>query len=266
MSHRNIVDLLVLKIYAWTNNTVDPHAETYRRMAAESIANEVIAPMVRRVARDVAYSFPATDAARDEFAQRAIDSALAEPDEGGGCDLCGGEGTIETDGPAPDETHGYYCPRCEPHKAAAQFLMTRACRIQRLHEPVSAVHELRDAERVMREWAEKYARAPAAKGVALIAAERRRQVEKEGWTHEHDDEHVEGEMAGAAASYAAAAQRDIAEGPLLAGHQRPPLQTWRWAAKWWKPKDPISNLVRAGALIAAEIDRLTRAALGRKGA
>ena len=33
---------------------------------------------------------------------------------------------------------------------------------------------------------------------------------------------------------------------------------WPWSDKWWKPKDKIRDLVRAGALIAAEIDRLQR--------
>lgn len=96
-------------------------------------------------------------------------------------------------------------------------------------------------------------------GVELIAAERKRQVEVEGWTPEHDDEHVEGEMAGAAAAYAIAAQRDIAEGPLREGHLRPCGQTWRWSNEWWKPTTALRNLVKAGALIAAEIDRLYRA-------
>jgi hypothetical protein len=34
-----------------------------------------------------------------------------------------------------------------------------------------------------------------------------------------------------------------------------------WNVDWWKPSDdPIRNLVKAGALIAAEIDRLQRKA------
>ena len=33
---------------------------------------------------------------------------------------------------------------------------------------------------------------------------------------------------------------------------------WPWAAEWWKPKDCRRNLVRAGALILAEIERLDR--------
>lgn len=82
-------------------------------------------------------------------------------------------------------------------------------------------------------------------GIESIAAERRRQIEAEGWTPEHDDEHCVGELAAAAASYALA--RNECDSALV---------SWPWAMKWWKPKDRRSNLVRAGALIAAEIDRL----------
>ncbi len=45
---------------------------------------------------------------------------------------------------------------------------------------------------------------PVGDGVAAIAAERRRQVEAEGWTPEHDDQHTRGELARAAACYALA--------------------------------------------------------------
>ena len=46
------------------------------------------------------------------------------------------------------------------------------------------------------------------------------------------------------------------------------LRLWPWSDKWWKPSDdPVRNLVKAGALLAAEIDRLQRGAPpeGRKG-
>lgn len=39
-------------------------------------------------------------------------------------------------------------------------------------------------------------------GAELIAAERRRQIEQEGWTPEHDDQHSGGELATAGAVYA----------------------------------------------------------------
>jgi hypothetical protein len=77
----------------------------------------------------------------------------------------------------------------------------------------------------------------------------------EGWTPEHDDEHDDGSMAAAAAAYA------------LAGHPAVGLASaeklWEaagWDTSWFRPKDIRRNLVRAGALILAEIDRLDRAA------
>lgn len=36
-------------------------------------------------------------------------------------------------------------------------------------------------------------------GIDLIAAERQRQIEEEGWTPDHDDQHTNGELALAAA-------------------------------------------------------------------
>ncbi len=89
-------------------------------------------------------------------------------------------------------------------------------------------------------------------GIVEIAAERRRQIEVEGWTPEHDDQYVNGEMAQAAACYAA---YDDSAGEL---HQDHVKRMWPWADEWWKPRDRLRDLVRAGALIAAEIDRLKR--------
>lgn len=93
-------------------------------------------------------------------------------------------------------------------------------------------------------------------GAELIAEERTRQVSKEGWTPEHDDEHPAGRVLAAGIAYATAAQQQLT-------HRRPDLDLvremyWPWAKKWWKPKDRVRNLVKAGALIAAEIDRELR--------
>lgn len=93
--------------------------------------------------------------------------------------------------------------------------------------------------------------------LADIAAERLRQVEGEGWTLEHDDGHTTGEMACGAAAYAAysSSQND---GSLSAGALA--LKLWPWNWSWWKPsEDRRRNLVKAGALIVAEIERLDRA-------
>ncbi|AZO67644.1 hypothetical protein [Mesorhizobium sp. M6A.T.Cr.TU.016.01.1.1] len=88
-----------------------------------------------------------------------------------------------------------------------------------------------------------------------VIAERRRQIEVEGWTTEHDDKcHNDGDMADAGACYA------------LAAHVPSGLQTgsrliqnhWPWVFSWWKPGTPRRMLVKAAALIIAEIERLDR--------
>jgi len=85
-------------------------------------------------------------------------------------------------------------------------------------------------------------------GVERIAAERQRQIEKEGWTPEHDAEHIEGELRDAAIAYAQVCDPRAGECAQ---------DVFPWDDSWWKPSDdPIPNLVKAGALIAAEIDRL----------
>ena len=93
-------------------------------------------------------------------------------------------------------------------------------------------------------------------GIDHIAAERRRQIEEEGWTAENDDRYTDGSLALAGASYATTVDPDIKDDEY-------PPSFWPWAPRWWKPSDdPIRNLVKAGALIAAEIDRLDRLARG----
>jgi hypothetical protein len=103
-----------------------------------------------------------------------------------------------------------------------------------------------------------------------VLAERKRQQEVEGWTPEHDDQHGRGEMALAAACYAAhsATWQYIGYGldsrsGLYAAYQTAQEfvgRMWPWAREWWKPKSERSNLVRAAALLLAEIERLDRAA------
>lgn len=95
-------------------------------------------------------------------------------------------------------------------------------------------------------------------GTDLIAAERKRQIEVEGWTPEHDDEHSACEltMAAHAYTYAAVGQINGVCWPDIDGNVP---NSWPWEDGWWKPSVfPIRNLVKAGALIAAEIDRLLR--------
>lgn len=95
-------------------------------------------------------------------------------------------------------------------------------------------------------------------GYNLIAAERQRQVLQEGWTFDHDDEHDDGELIRAAACYLDTARMREVQALHVHAISHP---GWPWAQAFWKPSDdPIRNLVKAGALIAAEIDRLQRAA------
>lgn len=109
-------------------------------------------------------------------------------------------------------------------------------------------------------------------GVQRIADERKRQVEKEGWTPDHDDEHWNGELGLAAASYASPVL-------LFTREQRGDSVTFSdaWPSDWdgqWDKRHvvrgvlqdnedaPLAKRIRmlekAGALIAAEIDRLCR--------
>ena len=89
-------------------------------------------------------------------------------------------------------------------------------------------------------------------GLDLIAIERFRQVDQEGYSPEHDDHHVPDELVWAAICYATP--------PVRRRYYGPPLREWPWKMGDWKPApdDRIRELVKAGALIAAEIDRLIR--------
>jgi hypothetical protein len=115
-----------------------------------------------------------------------------------------------------------------------------------------------DARRIMGELKQKTMRQPG--GAELIAAERERQIRSEGFTAPHDDKYICGELANAAAVYAmnpGFRDRRVTGG---CGTETVASELWSWDGEWWKPKGGrIRQLVKAGALIAAEIDRLQRA-------
>jgi len=99
-------------------------------------------------------------------------------------------------------------------------------------------------------------------GLYLIAIERHRQIDRECWTPKHDDEHDAGELSAAGAAYALNASGMLMANTDKHWHRKAmelAITIWPWAAEWWKPKDPLRDLTRAGALIAAEIDKLQRA-------
>ncbi len=95
--------------------------------------------------------------------------------------------------------------------------------------------------------------ASATNGIDLIMAERQRQISGEGFSSSHDDNWLDGEMVDAAMCY------------LYARNDRRKsvrdengFWLWPWATEWFKPGDYKRNLVKAGALIAADLDRVIR--------
>lgn len=104
-----------------------------------------------------------------------------------------------------------------------------------------------------------------------IAAERKRQIEAEGWSFEHDDKHGHGELALAGACYALHAASPSTNYKIIPPDRRWPWKEtydgsggrgehpiWHTRPAWWKPKDERRDLIRAAALIVAEIERFDR--------
>lgn len=89
--------------------------------------------------------------------------------------------------------------------------------------------------------------------VSDIREERARQVAVERFGPQGDDRHVAGELVRAAICYAYSGL-----GLPLSATFKNPEGVWPWARSWWKPKDRRRDLIRAAALIVAEIERLDR--------
>lgn len=85
-----------------------------------------------------------------------------------------------------------------------------------------------------------------------IVAERERQVTQEGWSPEHDAGMPAGDLATAGVCYVVEHLPQWVEDDQLTGDLP---NRWPWDAEWWKPKGRDRDLIRAGALIAAELDR-----------
>jgi len=91
-----------------------------------------------------------------------------------------------------------------------------------------------------------------------VLAERQRQISVEGWTPEHDDEHDCGELARGAAAYIL----ELFDVPVLKMNAVEGIKgpMWPWEPYQLKPSNARVGLVKAGALILAEIERIDRAA------
>lgn len=125
-------------------------------------------------------------------------------------------------------------------------------------------------------------------GCELIQVERQRQMEAEGWTPGHDDQHPDGALAMAAVCYAApdllyhrAFTRDWKGRRCYSVNGLHLVDPWPWESRWdkrmgygdrrenpgniipdpdtYSDSERLGLLVKAGALIAAEVDRLLRA-------
>ncbi|MDX9956482.1 MAG: hypothetical protein RBT75_20465, partial [Anaerolineae bacterium] len=95
-----------------------------------------------------------------------------------------------------------------------------------------------------------------------VLAERQRQISAEGWTPKHDDEHRTGAMASAAGCYALHAAASAATSQYWRDRlETSVIEVWPWDDEWFKPGTARRNLVKAGALILAELERIDRAAM-----
>lgn len=95
----------------------------------------------------------------------------------------------------------------------------------------------------------------AMSGADLIYLERNRQISEEGYTIEKDKNYTNGQLASAAICYAMSPEQRGFENDENVSLD---LAIWPWSISSWKPssEDRIKELTKAGALIAAEIDRL----------
>jgi hypothetical protein len=94
-------------------------------------------------------------------------------------------------------------------------------------------------------------RRPLSPFMVAVVEERRRQIDVEGWSAAHDDDHLFGEIAMAGGCYAI-----FHTGPI--GEKCPQPSMWPWSRGWWKPQDFRRDIVRAAALIVAEGEKFDR--------
>lgn len=95
-----------------------------------------------------------------------------------------------------------------------------------------------------------------------VINERQRQINQEFYSTENDDEYKQNELLRAAVCYAENVVRrgwvfDSNFGPDVYQEEEVP-DLWPWDLDFWKPKSPRRDLVRAAALIIAEIERIDR--------
>ena len=148
-------------------------------------------------------------------------------------------------------THHYACD-CREAAHKAEIAALQAERDQLRKERDDAAARVAELQSVVD-------RLPNHRALLDIGEERMRQVEIEGWTEAHDDKWINAELAAAAASYAWPRDGKMQDGRIV------PKQ-WPWHWSWWKVAGQRRNLIKAGALIVAEIERLDRVELASQSA
>lgn len=91
------------------------------------------------------------------------------------------------------------------------------------------------------------------KALEDVVNERGQHFTREGWTVAHDDAHRPGDLSRAGAAYALMA--------FSPNKRHGPPGWWPWATAWWKPATSRRDLVKAAALMLAEIERIDRESL-----
>ena len=144
-----------------------------------------------------------------------------------------------------------------PYEMAMADEMSRHQFHSRAQEAADRVEQMMDElDALRRENAA--LKAQPTKALASVAAERHRQVTKEGWDIQHDDANDPGSLAGAASSYALNAACNLSPYVGYPLDEIPDAWPHDWDTSWWKPGEPRRDLVKAGALILAEIEKLDR--------
>ena len=113
-------------------------------------------------------------------------------------------------------------------------------------------------------WLAKAQAVPEGFVIKDVINERQRQINQEFYSTENDDEYKQNELLRAAVCYAENVVRrgwvfDSNFGPDVYQEEEVP-DLWPWDIDFWKPKNPRRDLVRAAALLIAEIERIDRSA------
>lgn len=99
--------------------------------------------------------------------------------------------------------------------------------------------------------------------IAKIKKERERQQKVEGWSNEHDDRYINYELSKAAATYALGAAENNADRSVMdtfgtSGTNFSIHNLWPFSRTFHKPVSREKDLIKAAALIIAELERLSR--------